>query len=69
MYDGMFKLPIGLALAMVMATLMTVFPCLVGTAFASKLMHESDRRWWRLPAYIEMMGIVIVLVVVGFREM
>ena len=66
MYDGMFKLPIGLALAMVMATLMTVFPCLVGTAFASKLMHESDRRWWRLPAYIEMMGIVIVLVVVGF---
>ena len=65
-YDGMYQVPLELIWGMTMSTLLCLIPCVVGTAFASKLSHEPNRNWTLVPAYLELMLVTVILIIVTF---
>ncbi|QDT69923.1 Serine/threonine-protein kinase PrkC [Planctomycetes bacterium MalM25] len=63
-YDGIYQIPRGMLVGVLMSVVLCVTPCLAGTTFASKLRDERPK-WWT-PAYFEFMVVMGVLVLALF---
>lgn len=67
-YDGIYQAPAKMLLAMFMSVVLCMVPCITGTTFASKVMHEGNKRWQTAVLYFEFMLIVAFLAIYSFRQ-